>query len=254
MRAFVAFTKKELQESVANYRLLIVLGLFAVLGLLNVFTAKFTPQLISSLVSEELAKSFPEPTTIDVWLQFLKNTSQLGLVVIVIIFSGLLTHEYQKETLTILLTKGLSRWKVIAGKLAASCLLFSTGYWLSVGVTYLYAWFYFEQAGVANMWFAITMLWLFGLFLIVISLLGGILFRNNYSVLLFTVSSFVVMLVVNFFPKMQEYNPLMLCMSNTALLEGTIKVADFYPPLLVMAIFSGGMLVLGVGHFNKKAL
>lgn len=253
MRALVAFIKKEWLEGIAHYRLLIVLTLFTVLGLMNVFTAKFTPQLISRFVSEELAKTFPEPTIMDVWLQFFKNTSQMGLVVVVIMFSGILTQEYQKETLTILLTKGLSRWKVIIGKLVSSSLFFTLGYWLSVVVTYLYGWFYFDQ-GVLNMWVAVLMLWLFGLFLLVISLLGGIHFRQNSGVLLFTVIVFGLMLLANILPGIQVYNPISLALNNGALLEGTIQVVDFYPAIAVTLVFSVLMVILGILRFNKKAL
>ncbi|MBP1041792.1 ABC transporter permease subunit [Vagococcus sp. BWB3-3] len=253
MRALMAFTKKEWLESIAHYRLLIVLGLFFALGIMNVFIAKFTPQLISQLVSEEVAKGFPEPTVMDVWLQFFKNTTQMGLVVTIILFSGILTQEYQKETLTILLTKGLSRWKVIIGKLIASCLLFTLGYWLSVGVTYLYAWLYFEQGSVLNIWFALFMLWLFGLFFLMVSLLGGILFRQNYGVLLFTSSLFGGLLAINLLPDAQKYNPIRL-INNSALLAGTVNVTDFYPAIGVTVVIGVIMLSVGILRFNKKAL
>ena len=73
MRVLSAFLKKEWQEALASYRLVILIVLFALFGIMNVFTAKYTPEMITYFVSEEFAKSIPTPTLIDAWLQFFKN-------------------------------------------------------------------------------------------------------------------------------------------------------------------------------------
>ena len=49
------------------------------------------------------------------WMQFYKNIP-IALVVMLLLFGGLLTNELQKGTLIPVLTKGLSRWKVLLTK------------------------------------------------------------------------------------------------------------------------------------------
>ena len=49
------------------------------------------------------------------WTQFYKNIP-LALIIFLLIFSGILTVEYQKGTLINMITKGMNRWKILAAK------------------------------------------------------------------------------------------------------------------------------------------
>ena len=64
MNGFIAFTKKELTESVRSYRLLIMLAVFAIFGFLGPLTAKFTPQLLAAF-APQLDMNMPEPVALD---------------------------------------------------------------------------------------------------------------------------------------------------------------------------------------------
>ena len=99
MRAYLAFTKKELFEFTKTYKLLLIVTVFLIFGFMNPVVAKFTPDLMESLMEEGIKISLPEPTIFDSWAQFFKNTTQIGLIVLVIIFSGLISNELSKGTL-----------------------------------------------------------------------------------------------------------------------------------------------------------
>ena len=105
MRAYLAFTKKELFEFTKTYKLLLIVTVFLIFGFMNPVVAKFTPDLMESLMEEGIKISLPEPTIFDSWTQFFKNITQMGLIVLVIIFSGLISNELSKGTLINMLTK-----------------------------------------------------------------------------------------------------------------------------------------------------
>ena len=121
MRAYLAFTKKELFELTKTYKLLLIVTVFLIFGFMNPVVAKFTPDLMESLMEEGIKISLPEPTIFDSWTQFFKNTTQMGLIILVIIFSGLISNELSKGTLINMLTKGLSRKTVVSWRFLRYC-------------------------------------------------------------------------------------------------------------------------------------
>ncbi|WP_222860725.1 hypothetical protein [Paenibacillus antibioticophila] len=94
-----------------------MIAVFFIVGMLSPLTAKLMPELLSSFLPEGMTLTIAEPTALDAWIQFFKNTSQMGLILIVILFSGILGTELTRGTLINMLTKGLSRHAVILSKL-----------------------------------------------------------------------------------------------------------------------------------------
>ena len=77
MKAFIAFTKKELLEQIRSGRLLITGALFLALGIMNPAVAKLTPWLLKlfadSLAGSGITVTEATVSAIDSWAQFFKN-------------------------------------------------------------------------------------------------------------------------------------------------------------------------------------
>jgi ABC-2 type transport system permease protein len=149
MRAFVAFLRKELLECLRSGKLLILGALFLGFGIMNPAVAKMTPWLLE-LMAEEMAESGMTVTAVTVdaltsWTQFYKNIP-MALIAFVLLVGSSFTKEYDADTLILLLTKGLSRTKVLAAKTAVMVGLWSAGYWLCFGVTYLYNDYFWDNS------------------------------------------------------------------------------------------------------------
>lgn len=254
MRALSAFLKKEWQEALASYRLVILIVLFALFGIVNVFTAKYTPEMITYFVSEEFAKSIPTPTLIDAWLQFFKNIGQIGVIVTVILFSGTLTQEYSKGTLTLLVTKGLSRWKIVTAKFLMNSFIFTLAFLSGILLTFIYGKFYFDSVEVPHLVFGLTSLWLYTVFLIALSHLASVLCGTNYLVLLVVGGVNVVLMLLNFIPDVKDYNPISLFTAGTPLIQGEIVPADVSPAVCITIGIVIIIKILTILLFNKKSL
>lgn len=254
MRELNAFIKKEWHEAVASYRVAILVILFILFGIVNVFTAKYTPEIISYVVSEEFAKAMPTPSLIDAWLQFYKNIGQMGIIVAVILFSGTLTNEYNHGTLTLLVTKGLTRWKILVAKFFMNTAVFTIAYLLGILVTFVYGKIYFKSIELPHIELGLIILWVFMLFLLLLVNLGSVLLKSNYLVLLFVGSINVVLMVLNFIPDIKKYNPITLFTCGTPLLQGSLEVTDVLPAIYV--VIGIGILIkfLTIILFNKKSL
>jgi len=70
-----------------------------------------------------------------------------------VIFSAILTNEYQKGTLINMVTKGLSRWKVLTSKMSVTFIVWTLLYWLSFFITYGYNEFYWDNSIAKNLFF-----------------------------------------------------------------------------------------------------
>jgi len=73
--------------------------IFIIFGITNPLIAKLMPEIVGSLVTDGVVITLPEPTAYDAWAQFFKNATQMGLFVMVILFSGVLSSELSKGTL-----------------------------------------------------------------------------------------------------------------------------------------------------------
>ncbi len=115
-----AFLKKEWMEWLRTGRLMVLLMVFVLLGIMSPALAKLTPWLMETL-SDSMAGTGIVTTEITVdamvsWAQFYKNIP-MGLVIFVLLCSGSFTSEYQKGTLVLVVTRGLSRKKTAAAKM-----------------------------------------------------------------------------------------------------------------------------------------
>lgn len=254
MKSFIAFTKKEFCENIRTYKLFLMMVVFFLLGMMNPITAKLTPQLLKSLMPKGINITITEPAALDSWTQFFKNVPQLGLIVLVIIFSGIMTNEFSRGTLINMLTKGLSRSVVILSKFTMAAAVWTLSYVLCFSITYAYTAYLWNSDGIHNILLSVFILWYFGILLLAIIILGGVLFKNNYGGLLFTGGFVAILLILNISPMLQKYNPITLVSKNMNLLTNNMSVSDFTLPIIISSIAVIGFLNLAIAIFNKKQI
>lgn len=254
MRNYIAFLKKELLESVRTYKLFIIIAVFFAFGMMSPLAAKLMPKLISYAQKDGMKISMPEPAAIDSWKQFFKNISGMGLIVTALIFSGVLANELSKGTLVNMLTKGLNRSTVILSKFTAMIIIWTTSYALAFAMAFTYTAYLFKNHEMHNLLFSVFCLWLFGVLLLSVILLGGVLVKSSYGCLFITGTVAAILMVLNAFPKLQKYNPFSLASYNAALLTSSVKVSELYYSIfiscaLILACIIGSILI-----FNKKQI
>ncbi|MGB4661087.1 MAG: ABC transporter permease [Mobilitalea sp.] len=254
MRAYLAFTKKEFCESLRTYKIVIMAAVFLLLGVMNPATAKLTPLLLEKFMPEGIKITLGAPTALDSWAQFYKNVPQMGLIVLVILYSGIISNEFLHGTLINMLTKGLSRSIVIISKFTMAVLTWSASYALCFVVTYGYTAYFWSGEGIHHIIFAAICLWIFGIVLLSVIIFSGVLYKNSYGCLLFTGGFVMFLLLINIIPKAKEYNPISLVSNNMALLSGDRLVSDFTFPIIISVIIILGMVALAIPIFNKKQL
>lgn len=254
MKNLYFFTKKELFECWRTSRLLILVIIFLIFGLMNPLLAKLTPEIVKMTIGEAMANTIPEPTSIDSWTQFYKNLTQMGLIVLALMFSGTVSNEINKGTLINLVTKGLRRWVIIVGKIVSLVLQWTICLLLTFLVTWGYTVYYFPDNKSPHLFHAAFPLWIFGLLLLGFILLSSTIARNSYEGLLITGGGVVLLILLNLFDKLKHYNPISLATQNLTFLQKASVFQDYLPAILISMFLFMVVIFLSVMIFNKKKL
>jgi len=249
MKAFVAFSKKEFIEYLRTYKIMILGVVFLLFGMMNPVLAKFTPEIIKAA---GIDLNLPEPSALDSWAQFFKNVGQMGMLVMVVIFSGIMANELAKGTLINILTKGLKRRTVILSKFFVASILWTLSYLFCLLITYFYTLVFWKMSGMHNVFLSFISMWLYGEFLITTLILGGVLFKNNIGSLLLVGGLTVIMTIISIFPQLQKYNPMTLSSDNMSMLTATKELSAFIPALIICCILTVLLLIGSIILFDRK--
>jgi ABC-2 type transport system permease protein len=178
--AFVTATRKELLQQWRTKRLLAVGTVFVLFGLLSPLTAKFLPELVGSMMegAEQFADLMPEPSTAEAIGQYIKNLTQFGFILAILMGMGAVAGEKEKGTAAIILSKPMPRWAFLLSKFVAQATVYLGAFAVaSLGAAY-YTWILFDTLDVAA--FAginlLLLLWL--LVFVAVTMLGSALTQS----------------------------------------------------------------------------
>lgn len=137
---FFIVLRKEITEQWRTKRLLIVAAVLVVFGFSSPLLAKVTPDLLRSIpdMPPGLADIIPDPTLVDAVGQYIKNMSQFGILLAVLMSMGVVTQEKERGTAAMMLTHPVSRLNFLLAKFAALALTFTA----SLAVAALGCWYY----------------------------------------------------------------------------------------------------------------
>ena len=256
MRAFFAFFKKELLESARGGKLMFLGILFFAFGIMNPAIAKLTPWMLE-IMADELAGSGMTVTEVTVdaltsWTQFFKNIP-MALIAFVLMYGGIFTKEYESGTLVLMLTKGLARYKVLLAKTALLLSLWTLGYFLCFGITYVYNDYFWDNSVAENLIFSALAWWSFGLWSIGLTVLFSTLASSSTGVLLGTGCTVLASYLLGLLPKLQKFVPSKL-MDGNSLIYGIDGIDGYLPSLAVALGMTVICIAVSIPIFNKKQL
>lgn len=131
MSDLLVLAKKDLLEQWRTKKILILAIVFLFVAIGSPIFAKITPELLKNISVPGMTINIPTPTYTDSLDQFIKNTSQIALLVLVFVVAGAVSDEKNKKTLEMLLTKPISRTNFILSKFIS--------YFASIGLVFAVA-------------------------------------------------------------------------------------------------------------------
>lgn len=256
MKSLQALMKKEYMEAARTGKIIILALLFVLFGIMNPAIAKLTPWMME-MMSDTIAESGLIVTDIQVdaltaWTQFFKNIP-IALIAFVLIFSDIFTKEYKSGTLLLILTKGLSRYKVVLAKAVLLLSLWTAGYGICFAITYGYNAYFWDNGIANNLFFSVTIWWLFGVWVICLMVLFSSLLQNNTGVTLCTGGTVLLAYLVGIIPKVKLYSPAMLLDANS-LLTGAEETDVYIKAIVIAAVLCIACVTVSIPAINKKQL
>ncbi len=256
MKSLLAFVKKEITAQIRSGKLIIFGILFVLLGVMNPAVAKLTPLLLE-LMSDALAETgmnitVAEVSAMDSWVQFFKNMP-IGLIVFILLQSSIFTKEYSSGTLILSLTKGLERFKVVISKITVLVVLWTVGYWLCFAITYASNAYFWDNSVAQSLVFSVMCWWLFGEFVISLTVLFSTIARSNTGVLIGTGGVVLVTYLVGMIPKINKYLPTFLTNGN-ALIYGVEGMGSYTAAIIISVATAIICFAISIPLFNKKQL
>lgn len=257
MRQLNAFIKKEWMEQFRTNKILIIMIVSVMMGIMAPAVAKLTPVLFEAM-ADTLAEQgiagieVGDVTALTSWQQFYKNISML-VIVFVIMYSGSYTTEYQRGTLINIVTKGMSRTKILVSKLLVQLVVWTMAYVVNFATTYVYTEYYWNNSEVKNCIFAGVMVYIFGIWVIGLMTLASSIGDTNMSVLLITGAVVAVCYILSIVPDVAEYMPTKM-LGAVEVLDGSVSTANYGKAIAVLAATYIMSIVGAILIFRKKKI
>ncbi len=217
--------RKEIQEQWRTYRFLIVAAVFAAFGLASPLLAKFTPEMLKVIpgVTPELQAALaaiPAPTITDAIAQYVKNMSQFGILLALLVTMGVVVQEKERGTAAFFLTRPVSRETFLLAKFTALTVTFI----ISLMLAAIGCWYYTLVLFAPLAWG--PFLALNGLMLVVflvymaLALLASTIARSNGTAVGLAVMALVLIGGIGALPSIGEYLPGRLFSWGTTMMLG----------------------------------
>lgn len=254
MRGYIAFIKKELMDQLRTYKVLILFAVFFLFGMMSPLLAKLLPDIISGMEMQGIVITIPEATAMDAYAQFIKNITQMGVIVILLVFGGVISNELTRGTLVNVLAKGLPRHTVILAKFTSILTMWTLVFVFSSIVNHGYTMFLFDTSSISNVIFSLFCLWLFGTFLLSLIILSSVLVGGSFGGLIMTITGLGALLILDLFPKLEKINPIYLSSNSLEFISGALKPTEGLLPVLITFMLIVVNIGASIALFNNKRL
>jgi ABC-2 type transport system permease protein len=137
---FFAALRKELVQQWRTRRILVVMAVFVLFGLTSPLLAKFTPEILKAVPgAEQFSYLIPTPSIADAMAQYIKNITQFGFILAVLLGMNAVAGEKESGTAAMILSKPMPRWAFILSKFGAQTVVYIAAYLVAGLGAYYYS-------------------------------------------------------------------------------------------------------------------
>jgi len=199
-----------------------------------------------------LAGLIPTPSLADAVAQYIKNTEQFGILLVILLTMGAVAQEKERGTAAMLLTKPVSRTAVILAKWVAGMTIVLAGLVADGLACLAYTAVLFSPIPFGEFWLLnLFMLVVLGVYLSV-SLMASAMARSQALAAAGAFGGLIVLSIVGSLPRVNEFMPGQLVSWGASLvLKGDVSA---WPALAVSAGIIVAALAAGCAWFEREEI
>ena len=250
----IGFLKKEFSEIIKTHKIFVLPAIFLFFGFLSPLMAKYTPEILKSVGGITIDPKMFDTTYTAAYEQLFKNLNQIGFIIMILVFMGIVVDEKVKGSVTMVLTKSLSRSWFILDKFIAAAVLYTLSFVLATGACTYYSFLLFPEFSAANLLTGLLLLWVYGIFIISFTVFSSTISKSHVISAVISLAVFLGISAIGAIPKVGDYLPGALSSLGLGLIKGTSKYGDVLLPLIISIAFILIFISLAVAAFRKQEL
>jgi ABC-2 type transport system permease protein len=251
---FQTLFAKEVREQWRTWRFVILGAVLLISGIASPILAKYTPVLLRSIpdLPPGLADAIPDPTLEDAVDQYVKNVSQFGLLLSVILAMGSVAQEKERGTAAMLLIRPVKRSAVVLAKWLVWVLTLAVGLLAAGSACVFYTGFLFEWLPLGEFLFLNLFLLFYLVVFVSLAILASSLARTQSMAAGGAFGSLFVILILSSLPRVDLWMPARLLAWGSALaLRGDLTA---WPSLWVSSGLVAVCLILSCWKLAREEI
>ena len=254
---FKAALKKEWKEAIRRYRLLVVIGVFLIIGVLSPVSAKMLPKMMEMVASQSKEQGFEfsyskEPTVNDALIQYNKNLGLLPIL-IAIMGMGLVAEEKIKGTAETILTKPVSRTSLILAKFNIFLVLTLLGMIVGGAVCIFYTSILLGQVDIANFLFLNFLLLFYFIPFIAIILFLSVVIKSMAGTAAAGIGVYFSLMLMGSMPYVGKFSPQAIFTVTSKMSMG-MPPQDWIIPFISSACLTIVLIGLAAAIFERQEI
>lgn len=168
--------RKEMLQQWRTKRVLAVVAVIGSFGMLSPLLAYFTPQLLRAIPgAEQFSELVPTPTISDAMAQYIKNISQFGFILAILLGMSAVAGEKESGTASLILSKPMTRGAFLISKFTAQMVGYLIGFAPGMLGAYFYTLILFGKSDLIAFSEITLLLYLWLLPYVAVTLVGSVL-------------------------------------------------------------------------------
>ena len=209
---FNTFAAKELRENIRTKKLFALFCVFIFIALLSVLTARFMSEIFGGMLGAEGTMPFvimmPDPVWTDSYAQLYSNLSEMGALIFIVLFMGIILKEKTSGTIDLMMAKGLSCTAFIMAKFAVAAAITLISLVITVLVTYVYTLALFDYAGnIGHVFLGALPFGVFILMMLSITIMWSAIAKSTAICATLSLVSFFLIILIDIIPWVGRYTP-----------------------------------------------
>jgi ABC-2 type transport system permease protein len=255
LRGYHQLLEKELVEAWRTSRVLVVVGLFLLIGIGSPLLTYYLPDIIRAFAPASMGLDIPPQTVADSVDQLLKNLVQFGALAAILVAMGAVANEKERGTAAFVLTKPATRLSFLTAKLIAIAMIFGLATLLAVAAAWAYTAILWSAPSIAG-WLQLALVsWLATMVYVSITFLGSTLARSSLAAAGFGFGALIVLSIASAIPGLAGWLPAGLtAVARTLALDDPSANVDPARTIAVSLAIVAGCAALAVWRFRREEL